>query len=317
MEQVLEKMRDEGMEPDIVVQGMVVDYYFVGGLKEKAEAALKEMEGYDLKKNREVCKVLLRLYATLGKVDDLERVWKVCEDNDLRFGEGLVAIEAWGKVGHVEKAEDVFGKLATANEKLSAKYYDALLWVYAEHNLLSKGEALVERMKDNGCYIGPPTLGALVKLYVKAGAVEKADDMLRKARKEKKIKAPFMCFLILLEEYSKRGDVQNAERMFSMLRKAGYKSMKLYTLLLRAYLNGKIPAYGFGERMKADGVFPNKQVAELLAKMTSNLWTTKDSMLDDSITTEISKPKAKTLSQIFSSGQSSWASKSGLNSKSS
>ncbi|KAJ6912581.1 pentatricopeptide repeat-containing protein [Populus alba x Populus x berolinensis] len=56
---------------------------------------------------------------------------------------------------------------------------------------------------------------ALVKLYVEAGEVEKADSILNKAVQQNQIKPMYSSFLIIMERYATKGDIHNAEKMFS------------------------------------------------------------------------------------------------------
>ncbi|KAG1338314.1 pentatricopeptide repeat-containing protein, mitochondrial [Cocos nucifera] len=280
MEQIVERMKADGMEPDLSTQAMIANHYIFGGLNDKAETTLKKMEGDDIKDNRNACKALLPLYAALGKAEDVGRIWKVCEAGP-RLDECVAAIEAWGKVGHVEDAEKVFEDMLKTWKKLSSKYYNALLKVYANHKLLSKGKDLAKRMSDDGCRIGPLTWDALVKLFVEAGEVAKADSILQKAAQLNRIRPLYSSYMAILDKYAKRGDIHNAERMFQELKKTGYTTrMTQHRLLLEAYINARTPAYGFRERMKADNIFPNKQVAAQLAAVDAFKKTNISELLD-------------------------------------
>eukprot|EP00268_Persea_americana_P039398 TRINITY_DN3898_c0_g1_i1.p1 TRINITY_DN3898_c0_g1~~TRINITY_DN3898_c0_g1_i1.p1 ORF type:complete len:632 (-),score=163.16 TRINITY_DN3898_c0_g1_i1:406-2301(-) len=280
MEQVIETMKSDGLEPDLLTQAMVARFYAFGGLHEKAEAVIKEMEGDDLKENRGACKLLLPLYASLGKADEVGRIWKACEVNP-RLDECLAAIEAWGTVGRVDNAEAVFEKMLKTWKKVSAKYYTALLKVYANHKMLAKGKDVAKRMSDNGCQIGPYTWDALVKLYLEAGEVEKAGSILQKATQQSSMRPLYSSYLAILDKYAKRGDIHNAEKIFHRLRLSGYVGrMQQYQALLQAYANAKVPAYGFRERLKADNIFPNKAVAALLTKVDAFKKTAITDLLD-------------------------------------
>ncbi|KAK8934276.1 Pentatricopeptide repeat-containing protein [Platanthera zijinensis] len=257
MEEVIATMKAEGMEPDLFLQVTIAKHYAAAGKKEKAEKMARDMEGDDIAENRVACNLLLPLYASLGKIDDVERLWKVCEHNP-QLTECFAAIEAWGKLGKVEQAEQVFEKMTKSWGKLSAKYYNVLLKVYANRGLLSKGKELAKRMSDDGCKIGPLTWDLLVKLYAEGGEVEKADSILQKATEGSPLKPLFDSYIHVLRKYADRGDIHNAEKIFHKLRQVGYVGrMKQYQLLLQAYINAKVPAYGFRERMKADNIFPN------------------------------------------------------------
>ncbi|XP_058078422.1 pentatricopeptide repeat-containing protein At1g80270, mitochondrial-like [Magnolia sinica] len=267
MEQVLDAMKAEGVRPNASIQAAVAGHYIFKGHYEKAEAVLKELEGGDLEANRAMCCKLLPLYAALGKVDEVGRVWKACEVSP-RLEECVAAIMAWGKVGHVEKAEAVFEMIIKTWKKVTSKHYPTLLRIYADHKMLAKGKDLVKRMLDNGIRLGPLTWTAIVKLYADCGEVEKADSILQKVAQQTVAKPMYGSYITLLDKYAEKGDIHNAEKIFHRLRQHGYVGrIQPYQFLLQAYINAKTPVYGFRERIKADGIVPNKTVAAQLAKI--------------------------------------------------
>lgn len=70
----------------------------------------------------------------------------------------------------------------------------------------------------------------------------------------------------IMEEYAKRGDVHKSEKIFHQIRQAGYPGRaQLFRFLTMAYINAKAPAYGLWERMKADDIFPDKNLVRQLA----------------------------------------------------
>ncbi|KAI3984690.1 hypothetical protein MKX01_039307 [Papaver californicum] len=277
MEQLVETMKNEGFGLDDFIRSTLAKHYIGAGMNEKAEDILKEMEGEDLKETRGACKTLLPLYADLGKAEEVERVWKVCESNP-RIGECLAAVGAWGKVGKVEKAEEVFELMIKTWKKPPAKCYSTLMNVYAKHKLLAKGKDLAKRMESDGYRIGPLAWDSLVKLFVEAGEVEKADSVLQKAiQQDHRMRPMFNSFMVIMEQYSRRGDIHNTEKIFHQLRQSGYVNrIRQYQCLLQAYVNAKAPAYGFRDRMKADNISPNKSVAGQLAQMETFKKTVSD-----------------------------------------
>nr|XP_043636474.1 pentatricopeptide repeat-containing protein At1g80270, mitochondrial-like [Erigeron canadensis] len=280
MEKILETMKSEGLEPDLRLQTVLAKQYVYGGMKEKAKAVLKEIEGNDLNKNRRACPSLLTIYALLESVDDVTRVWEVCQSNP-RLYECMQAIDAFGKLKKVEEAEAVFDQMSKKWKKLSAKNYTSMLRVYANNKLLSKGKDIVRQMSDNGCRIGPLTWDALVKLYLESGEIEKADMVLNKASQQIQVKPMFVTYMMILDQYAKQGDVHNAEKIFHRMRKDGYVSrFRQYNSLLQAYINAKVPAYGFRERLKADNVFPSKLLVSQLAQVDAFKKTAVSDLLD-------------------------------------
>ncbi|CAM8949709.1 unnamed protein product [Rhodiola kirilowii] len=280
MEQLVETMKSDGMEPDIWTLTVMAKHYIRGGLKDKALKVLKQIEGDDLKSNRPAWAYLLPLYASLGDANEVKRIWEVCESGPY-VTECLGAIEAWGRLKNVEEAERVFEKMLQISKRVSAKQYCFMLKVYADNKMLAKGKELVNKMGEHGCTIGPHTWDALVKMYVEAGEVEKADAILQKAAEKKQQKPMFSSYMFIMEHYSKKGDVHNTEKMFHRLRLAGYISrIKPFHALAQAYINAKTPAYGMRERLKADNLFPNKSLAAQLAQIDAFKKTAVSDLLD-------------------------------------
>ncbi|RDX73461.1 Pentatricopeptide repeat-containing protein, mitochondrial, partial [Mucuna pruriens] len=266
MDQIVDRMKAQGIEPDIKTQAVLVRHYISAGLQDKAETLLKEMESENLKQNRWLCRILLPHYANLGKVDEVGRIWKVCETNP-RYDECLAAIEAWGKLNKIDEAEKVF-EMMIKKWKLSSKNYSVLLKIYANNKMLEKGKDLIKQMADSGCQIGPLTWDAIVKLYVQAGEVEKADSVLQKAAQQSQMKPVFSTYLTILEQYSRRGDIHNSEKIFYRMKQADYSSRpKMYQVLMNAYINAKLPAYGIRDRLRADNIFPNRILANQLIQV--------------------------------------------------
>ncbi|XP_010476639.1 PREDICTED: pentatricopeptide repeat-containing protein At1g15480, mitochondrial [Camelina sativa] len=266
MEQIVETMKSEGVELDLRAQSIIARNYASAGLKEKAEKMLKEMEGESLEENRHVCKDLLSIYGFLQRADEVNRIWKICEEKP-RYDESLAAILAFGKIDKVKEAEAVFEKILKMGHRVSSNVYSVLLKVYVDHKMVSKGKDLVKQMSDSGCNIGALTWDAVIKLYVEAGEVEKAESSLSKATQSKKIKPLMSSFMHVMDEYVRRGDVHNTEKIFQTMKQVGYQSrFRTYQALIQAYVNAKAPAYGIYDRMKADNIYPNKGLIALLAK---------------------------------------------------
>ncbi|XP_022934674.1 pentatricopeptide repeat-containing protein At1g80270, mitochondrial-like [Cucurbita moschata] len=280
MEQVVDTMKAEGIELDVTALSILAKHYASCGLKDKAKAILKEMEDVNSKDSRWHCRISLPLYGELQMEDEVRRLWKICESNP-RFEEYMAAIVAWGKLKNVTEAEEIFHMVLKTWKKLSSKQYSTMLKVYTDNKMLTKGKELVKQMADSGCRVDPLTWDAVVKLYVEAGEVEKADSFLQKAVQKNQIKPLFTSYMIIMDQYASRGDVHNAEKIFHRMRLLGYVArFSQFQALIRAYVNAKAPAYGMKERMKADNVFPNKDLAGKLAQIDAFRRTAVSDLLD-------------------------------------
>ncbi|GFP92886.1 pentatricopeptide repeat-containing protein at1g80270 mitochondrial [Phtheirospermum japonicum] len=267
MEKIVETMNSEGVEPNTKIQLTLARHYATSKFIKKSEAILKELEGGDLVKNRWACRFLLKGYAHIGKGGEVDRVWGLCESNP-RYEECLSAMEAFGLLGRIEDAESAFKKLTEQHKRPSSRHYAVMIRIYADHKMLEKGEEFYEKMSEvEGLTMGPLANDALVRLYLGAGEVEKADSILEKALQQRKGKPLSGSYVAVLDEYAKRGDVHGAERVFTRMKQLGYAGrIKPYRSLIFAYINAKMPAYGFVERMKGDNLVPNKSMNDLLAK---------------------------------------------------
>ncbi|XP_073154396.1 pentatricopeptide repeat-containing protein At1g80270, mitochondrial-like [Henckelia pumila] len=280
MEQIVQTMNAEGVKPSTQLLASIARYYVTAGLKDKAETVLKEIEGDAIKKNPWVCRWLLPIYASLGREDEVGRIWKVCESNP-NIEECIAAIEAWGQLKKIDNAEAAFDKMLEKSKRPNSKHFSALLRVYANHKMLTKGKELVKRMGETGCTVGPLTWDALVKLYAGAGEVEKADSILEKVVSQKKGRPLFTSYFAIMDGYAKKGDVHNAEKLFLKIKQAGYvPGLSQYYSLLQAYTKAKVPAYGFRERMKADNVFPNKALIMQLDRVSTVQKSTLSALLE-------------------------------------
>ncbi|XP_038690615.1 pentatricopeptide repeat-containing protein At1g80270, mitochondrial-like isoform X2 [Tripterygium wilfordii] len=267
MEQLVEAMKAAGIEPDAGTIAILAKYYVKAGLKDRAESLSQEVEERNLKGNESERKALLLFYASLGKADEVGKIWDNCK-LEPKIDEFHVAIEAWGRMGKIEEAEAVFEMMLEKWTKISSRHYSILLNVYVNHKLLSKGQELIKRMSDSGCRLGRLTWHALVRLNVEAGLVAKADSILQKATQRNQMKPLFKTCLFLMEQYAKQGDVHNTQKLFDKMRQYGYGGrIKPFEVLIQAYVNSKTPAYGFRERLKADNLFPNKTLSAQLARV--------------------------------------------------
>ncbi|KAJ8534307.1 hypothetical protein K7X08_007631 [Anisodus acutangulus] len=158
-------------------------------------------------------------------------------------------------------------KMSKEGKTLTSKHYYPLLRAYASHDMLEKGKDLVKRMSESGCPIRPLTWDGLIRLYIKAGELEKADSILQKGAQHTHLKPKFISYTAMMDEYAKRSDIHNSEKMFYQMKKAGYdRRICQYQCLIQAYINAKAPCYGIADRMKADNVFPNRALANMLSK---------------------------------------------------
>lgn len=249
IKKVVMTMKARGMEPNNVTKANLAKHDASFGMKERARALLEQIDGGNLKRHQRDCKHLLPLYTMIGEVEQVKRVWKICEMNPFH-DEATAAIEAWGKLNGVEEADKVLLRMLELGKKPCLRQYNGLLRVHADKKMLRKGKELIKRMGDEGIPIGPSTWDVLVRLYVEVAEVEKANSILQKAAESQKkysVKPLMVSYMYMMEQFAKRGDIQNTEKVFQRMREFGYTvTMRQFQALIQAYVNARPPAYGIG-----------------------------------------------------------------------
>jgi hypothetical protein len=75
--------------------------------------------------------------------------------------------------------------------------------------------------------------------------------------------------LAVLDAFAERGNVVNAEKQFQDIKKAYPRpNIQVYNILLKAYINSRVPALGFLQRMSSDKLIPNEETLNLLRQQT-------------------------------------------------
>ncbi|KAF9599148.1 hypothetical protein IFM89_035427 [Coptis chinensis] len=107
MEKCVETMKEDGFEPDIQTQGLLVRHYVTGGFTKKAEAILKEMEGANLKQNCWACEFYSPLSGTSVRMM-----------RSVEFGRFVIQILTWRSVWLLLKLGVRLGKLKKQRQSL-------------------------------------------------------------------------------------------------------------------------------------------------------------------------------------------------------
>ncbi|GLJ37060.1 hypothetical protein SUGI_0750920 [Cryptomeria japonica] len=273
MEQILETIKAEDIQIDNQTRATLARSYIRAGYLEKAEALIKELEDNATAKGESYgLKILLDLYADIGKASDVERVWNAINSfPKISHSYYVAAISAWGKLDEIEKAESMFEKMLNSGIKLaSPNAYSALLGVYVKHKLFLKAKEFVKQISDNQIMIQPSTCDTIIKTYLELGDVEKADAFLLKICKLKQKRPYYRTFIAILEKYAEKGDIANAEKIFDNLTSNGYRGrLQSHECLLQAYLKAHTPAHGFKERMVAAKLRPNEKISAMLKQVNA------------------------------------------------
>ncbi|KAG0504131.1 hypothetical protein KC19_N017400 [Ceratodon purpureus] len=274
MEKIFAELNaDENVKADAATFGTLATSCVHAGLLDKAKGYLKEMEQGEVFRNRSAYDILISQYGAVGDLEGVERVWEKVKTGPIVTNRSYITvIEAFGKLGMVEKAEELYEVMSKSKGLILSRQFNALLSAYSRKGLMDKAEKLIETMDKLGRKKNAITYHHLVTGYLKTDQLDKALAAMKEAQgdpKQGRSKPWFETLVAVLDAFAERGNVVNAEKQFQDIKKAYPRpNIQVYNILLKAYINSRVPALGFLQRMSADRLVPNEETLSLLRQQT-------------------------------------------------
>eukprot|EP00249_Psilotum_nudum_P010027 c22291_g1_i1 orf=228-2036(+) len=278
MEEIMETIKSDAcVEPDHVTYMTLASAYLEAGFSEKAEAAAKEVEKKNFRgMRRRTVDQLMLVYAYLGKLVDVEWVYHHARKSlpFLPLNTFVSAIEAFGELGCIDRAEQVVEEMVHERGWHHVKQFNAILGAYVRNGLMEKAEEVLRQLQASSHQPNAITLNYLLLGYLKASQMEKALDTMKAARnvvttKEITETKPWLrTTLAIIDLFADKGDVEHAEVFFQDLETENLcKYPKAYNILLKAYVKARRPVDDFLTRMSMHSVIPNAETYKLLEQL--------------------------------------------------
>lgn len=272
-EKVFLELNKAKIEPDWVTYSTLTSIYIKNSLQEKAESTLKEMEKKISRKVRVAYASLISLHTALENKTEVRKIWKKMKStyrkmNDVEY---TCMITSLLKLKEIEEAEKLYNEWESISPTKDSRVPNLLLAAYINNNKMEMAEAFYNRMVQKEIVPGYTTWELLTWGYLKQKQIENVLDCFEKAvtsvrewDPDEKI-VEEICGVV--EEF---GDVEGAEKLLVILRRAGFINTEIYKSLLRTYAKaGKMPLI-VAERMKKDSVRVDEETEKLL-QLTSKL----------------------------------------------
>lgn len=274
VEKIFEDLKnDPNVKPDAATYGTLATSCVHAGLFDKAKVYLFEMEQGKVFRNRSAYDILMSQYGAIRDLEGVERVWNLVQAGPVISNRNYITvIEAFGKLGLVEKAEELYEQMSKSKGLIFIRQYNSLLSAYSKQGMMEKAEKLLEEMEKLGRKKNATTYHHLVTGYLRTDQIDKAIAAMTEAQQELKQgrnKPWFETLLAVLDAFAERGNVVSAEKTFQSIKKAYPRpKIEVYNILLKAYVNNRVPALGFLQRMDADKLVPNEDTLNLLRQQT-------------------------------------------------
>ncbi|XP_010246343.1 PREDICTED: pentatricopeptide repeat-containing protein At3g23020 [Nelumbo nucifera] len=202
----LERMKQQGMEPDEVTMGIVVHTYKKGGEFEKAEQFFKEWSSGKLGKNGG------RVTSTINGTSHPHMPFSSYTYNTL--------IDTYGKAGQLQEASETFAQMLKEGILPNTVTFNTMIHIYGNNGQLQEVASLMQKMEELRCLPDTRTYNILISLYAKNDDINTAVSYFTKM-KEAFLEPDFVSYRTLLYAFSIRHMVGEAEALVSEMDKQG------------------------------------------------------------------------------------------------
>lgn len=265
-------MRRAKVEANEITYCILATANAVARLYSACEAYVEAVEACMTGKNWSTLDVLIILYGHLGKRKELGRIWGLIEGlPHIKKKNYVLAIEAFGKVGDIGRAEELWLVMKSKNGLKSPDQFNSLISVYCKHGLVTKATGLYKDMEKNGCKPNAITFRHLALGCLKAGLVKEAIKTLQlgmdlSANIKVRRSTPWLeTTFLIMEIFAERGDIEHTQKLFEELNNANYTRYTfVYNTLIKAYVKAKIYDPDLLRRMILGGSRPDGETYSLL-----------------------------------------------------
>nr|XP_043634497.1 pentatricopeptide repeat-containing protein At1g07590, mitochondrial [Erigeron canadensis] len=269
---VFADMNRANTEPNEITYCIIATAHAVARLDTACEMYVEAIEKSMTGNNWSTLDILIILYGYLKKSKDLDRIWRfVQEQPHVKSKSYVLAIEAFGKIGDISRAEDLWSELKSKEELKSTNHFNSLISVYCRHGHVSKATGLYREMEKYGCKANSITFRHLAVGCLKSGLKMEALRTLElgmdlTTSMSVKRSSPWLeTTYSLVDLFAESGDVENVEKFFDELKKANYaKYTFVYNTLIKGYVKAKIYDPNILKRMILGGAMPDSETYSLL-----------------------------------------------------
>ncbi|KAL5717732.1 hypothetical protein ACHQM5_010702 [Ranunculus cassubicifolius] len=266
------EMKRAKVEPNEITYCILATAHAVARLYSVSEAYVEEVEKCKTGDNWSTLDVLVILYGHLGKEKELKRTWNIVQQQPhVRCKSYLLTIEAYGRIGHIDRAEELWSELKLTKQLKSTEQFNSVMSVYCRHGLLDKSTNLFKEMVANGCKPNAITYRHLALGCLKAGLVEESLKTLQVGMDKTitntlKRSTPWLeTTLLIAELFAERGDVENTKKLFEEFKEARYTRYTfVYNTLIKAHVKAKIYDPDLLKRMILGGARPDAETYSLM-----------------------------------------------------
>lgn len=230
---LLLEVRQAGLRPDVITYNTLISVCSKGSNLDDAVAVFEEMIASECRPDLWTYNAMVSVHGRCGKAQEAERMFRELVEKG--FAPDAITynslLYAFAKEGNVEKVEHVCEELVKAGFKKDGITYNTMIHMYGKMGRLHLALGLYDEMRAIGCTPDAVTYTVLIDSLGKMDRISEAGKVLEEMA-DGGLKPSLVTFSALICAYAKGGRRAEAERTFDRMVASGVKPDRLAYLVM-------------------------------------------------------------------------------------
>lgn len=276
VEGVIHEMEED---EEVVIQwntySTLASIYISAGHFEKAELALKKLEGLIDSRDQEPFHFLISLYASTGNLEEVNRVWKSLKATFVKCTNMsyLTMLQALNKLDDIEGMKQCYEEWELIYVTYDTRLTNTVLGGYLRKDMLEEAESLYTKTKEKEGELDFRTCELFIDYHLKKDEMGSALKWLEVAPqmvKDAEWKPNPEKVSLFLQWYEKARDVDGVEKFCKILKKLDCLGPSVYESLIHTYAVADRRDPSLRKRIKDEKIELSPKTLELLDKVCAS-----------------------------------------------
>ncbi|XP_050216291.1 pentatricopeptide repeat-containing protein At3g23020 [Mercurialis annua] len=243
LECLCSEMKLKRISPINSTYGTLIDVYSKGGFKDKALAWLHEMNEQGMEPDEVTMGSIVQMYKKVGEFQNAEQFFKnwssreslKCKMSSKADGKVVdesqssltlssqtynTLIDTYGKAGQIKEASEVFAEMLKKKIVPTTVTFNTMIHIYGNQGEFKKVALLIKKMEELRCPPDTRTYNILIFLHAKHNDINMAANYFKRMKKDR-LQPDLVSYRTLLYAFSIRHMVSDAEGLVSEMDERG------------------------------------------------------------------------------------------------